>query len=91
MSGPFPPTKKKIVGTLLEVIPVLREESRHFFLFCREKSRQNINFVGTYLDNKKTLIPGNSRMRLGGHIGFSTEGRLTEGEGLNLIFLIYIQ
>ena len=89
--GTFPANQKKIVGTLLEVLVLLREESRHFFLFCREKSRQNINFVETYLDKIKTPIPGNSRTRLGGHIGFSTEGRSTEGEGLNLIFLIYIQ
>ena len=89
--GTLPANKKKIVGTLLEVLVLLREESQHFFLFCQEKSQQNINFVETYLDKKKTPIPGNSRTRLGGHIGFSTKGRSTEGEGLNLIFLIYIQ
>ena len=41
---------KKNVETLLEVIPVLREESRQFFFSWRERSRHYIFFVEHYLD-----------------------------------------
>ena len=41
---------KKNVGTLLEVIPVLREESRQFFFGWRERSRHYIFFVEDDLD-----------------------------------------
>ena len=41
---------KKNVETLLEVIPVLREESRQFFFVWRERSRHYIFFVEHHLD-----------------------------------------